>query len=446
VISSVRSAVDGTARGGPSMTPESGGSEHMADNSFRSQHSNGSHGRDSAASGPNDPLAELARLIGQNDPFADFGRNTIRVGHADDGASGQRTEPHVESAASDTYQTESDEHARDEHYAADDGDETLHREEIYDDPPRARRRGGLVTVMAVAGLAVLGTAGAFGYRTISSPSGPATPPPVIRADTTPSKIVPAVGTNEQQSNKLIQDRVGSQGERIVSREEQPIEIRDSRPARSVFPPVNVPNSTASVPANPWPTPPATAPQPTPASAAANEPKKVRTVPVKPDQPDPSARPAGAPAPTRVSGPAASAADSSLPTPGRPTAAGRPAGDGTAPMSLSPQNAAPEPPAGRPQRTALAPNPPAQPAAAPASGTYVQVSSQRTETDAQASFKALQAKYPAVLGGKQAVVRRAELGDKGVYYRAMVGPFSVEQAAELCGSLKAAGGQCIVQRN
>jgi cell division protein FtsN len=46
-----------------------------------------------------------------------------------------------------------------------------------------------------------------------------------------------------------------------------------------------------------------------------------------------------------------------------------------------------------------------------------------------------------------VIRRAELGDKGVYYRAMVGPFtSVEQATELCSSLKAAGGQCVVQKN
>ena len=118
------------------------------------------------------------------------------------------------------------------------------------------------------------------------------------------------------------------------------------------------------------------------------------------------------------------------------------------MSLSPQSSPAEPPAAQrpPQRTALAPNPPAQSAAAPAGGSYVQVSSQRSENDAQASFKALQAKYPAVLGGKQAVVRRAELGDKGVNYRAMVGPLTIEQATELCTSLKAAGGQCIVQRN
>ena len=46
-----------------------------------------------------------------------------------------------------------------------------------------------------------------------------------------------------------------------------------------------------------------------------------------------------------------------------------------------------------------------------------------------------------------MVRRADLGDKGIYYRALVGPFaSMEQAAGMCSNLKAAGGNCIVQKN
>jgi cell division septation protein DedD len=78
---------------------------------------------------------------------------------------------------------------------------------------------------------------------------------------------------------------------------------------------------------------------------------------------------------------------------------------------------------------------------------VQLSSQRSEAEAQAAFRSLQAKYPNVLGGRQAVVRRAELGERGVFFRAMVGPFaSRDQASQLCGSLKAAGGDCIVQGN
>ena len=40
-----------------------------------------------------------------------------------------------------------------------------------------------------------------------------------------------------------------------------------------------------------------------------------------------------------------------------------------------------------------------------------------------------------------------VGAKGTYYRAMVGPYGNQNAAsELCASLKAAGGQCIIQKN
>jgi hypothetical protein len=81
------------------------------------------------------------------------------------------------------------------------------------------------------------------------------------------------------------------------------------------------------------------------------------------------------------------------------------------------------------------------------GYSVQVTSERTESKAQAAFRALQAKYPNQLSGRQPIIRRADLGAKGTYYRALVGPFaSAEKAAGLCSGLKAAGGNCIVQRN
>jgi cell division septation protein DedD len=88
-----------------------------------------------------------------------------------------------------------------------------------------------------------------------------------------------------------------------------------------------------------------------------------------------------------------------------------------------------------------------PESAETGGYVVQVSSQRSEADAQASYRMLQTKYPDVLGSRRATIRRADLGERGVYYRAQVGPFaSAEEAGEMCNSLKAAGGQCIVQRN
>ena len=84
----------------------------------------------------------------------------------------------------------------------------------------------------------------------------------------------------------------------------------------------------------------------------------------------------------------------------------------------------------------------------AASTYaVQVASQRSEADAQASFRSLQAKYPNQLGSRQAAIRKVDLAAKGAYYRAMVGPFATaNEASTLCSGLKAAGGQCIVQRN
>ena len=67
--------------------------------------------------------------------------------------------------------------------------------------------------------------------------------------------------------------------------------------------------------------------------------------------------------------------------------------------------------------------------------------------AQAAFRALQAKYPNQLRGRRATIRRADLGAGGIYYRALVGPFeSAEKAAKLCSGLKAAGGDCIIQKN
>ena len=117
---------------------------------------------------------------------------------------------------------------------------------------------------------------------------------------------------------------------------------------------------------------------------------------------------------------------------------------SAPLSLAPQaGAQPDPTPGR-----MAAVNPAQTAPAPAVGGYVvQVSSQKSEADAQASFRALQGKFPAVLGSRSPLIKRADLGDKGVFYRAMVGPFgSPDEAAQFCGNLKTAGGQCVVQRN
>jgi cell division septation protein DedD len=113
----------------------------------------------------------------------------------------------------------------------------------------------------------------------------------------------------------------------------------------------------------------------------------------------------------------------------------------APLSLSPNAPAP-----RPARTAAVAQP-AAPRTHAGGGYSVQVSSQRSEAEAQAAFRGLQAKYPKILGGRHASIHKVELGSKGTYYRALVGPFaSANEAGELCNGLRAAGGQCLIQRN
>ncbi len=292
------------------------------------------------------------------------------------------------------------------------------------------KRGGMMTVVVVAALAVVGTAAAYGYRswTGSPRSGEA---PIIKADPGPNKVVPQTADS---SSKPIQDRVatGPGAERIVSREEQPVDPNTVKTSpRVVFPPLTQ-NPSPNPGGVATPVMPATR-QVTNGAASGNlggdEPRRVSTLRIRPDEANaaPTAR-----APAAAAPPPAARAPAPVTTATTPPA--------NAPMSLSPQ--------GSPAQTRTASNAPAAAALASTGGGYVvQISSQRSEADAQASYRALQGKFPSVLGSRTPLIKRADLGDKGIYYRAMVGPFtSPDEASQFCGSLKTAGGQCVVQRN
>jgi hypothetical protein len=318
----------------------------------------------------------------------------------------------------------------------------------YDDDTEEqgqKRRGGLTTVMAILALAVVGTGGAFAYRTYvgSARNGE---PPIITADTSPTKIVPAAA----DSNAKVPDRLaaGDGTEKIVPREEAPVDVNANARSgpRMVFPPLNQN-------ANP-PSPASVAPNSPPVANAANgtmpnnQPRPIKTFTVRGDQPDGAALPVtAAPAATKPAPPTRATA---APPRGTPAAANANASAST-PLSLSPQAAQQRAETAAEARTLSATNAPGQVAttgSTPAGGGYlVQVSSQRNEADAQASYRVLQGKFPSVLGSHSPVIKRADLGDKGVYYRAMVGPFgSPEEASHFCSSLKSAGGQCVIQKN
>lgn len=304
----------------------------------------------------------------------------------------------------------------------------------YAEEPQVKpRRGGTLTVIVVLALAVLGTAGAYAYRSfVGSPrSGE---PPIIKADAGPNKIVPPSG------DKQIYDRVGDKsGERVVSREEQPVDVNSQASGpRVVFPPLSQnasPPTTSAVSPSGRPTGPGVGN----GTLGGDEPRKIRTLTIRPDGTE--AAPVSAPAPAPP--PAASVPARTIPMTGTRSAA--PSASG-APIALAPPAAEQPTPAAPAPRARVASVNPAT-AAPSAGGSYVQISSQKTEADALASYKVLQGKYSGILGARSPVVRRADLGDKGVYYRALVGPFgTTEEATQFCVNLQSAGGKCIVQRN
>jgi hypothetical protein len=467
----------------------------------------GSH---ASAEGEGDPLAELARLIGQTDPFGTMGRANLplqprdgerdRHDHyqlppqadeeLDDGpvpapgppswmqraARQEAPEPqpdypsavhplhryaatHAAPAADDIHappfadaahepdpsryddalygelDSGAEDFQHDPVYADDSYDQDGYSDGAEDIVPK--RRGGMVTVIAVLALGVFGVGGAFAYRTYmgSARSGE---PPIIRADAGPTKIVP----NPADGSAKVPDRMssGDGTEKIVPREEAPVDVNAKSGPRVVFPPLNQngnPPSMAIVGQSV--APPANAGNGTLSNP---EPRKIRTLSVRGDQPDSAATPVTA-TPPATAKPAAAVRTAAPASPRTPPSAAN--ANANAPLSLSPQSQPAAEPASR-----MAATTPGQiaPSGGGGSGGYlVQVSSQRNEADAQASYRALQGKFPAVLGSRSPLIKRADLGDKGVYYRAMVGPFgSPDEASQFCGSLKSAGGQCVIQRN
>jgi hypothetical protein len=98
-----------------------------------------------------------------------------------------------------------------------------------------------------------------------------------------------------------------------------------------------------------------------------------------------------------------------------------------------------------ETNALAKSAPSAPSD-PKGGFFVQVAAHRTEQRAEAQFQVMQSKYPTILGGREPIIYRKDLGSKGIYWRTWLGPFaSREDATRLCNDLKAAGGKCFVQR-
>jgi hypothetical protein len=468
----------------------------------------------------NDPLSELARIVGQDDPFrallaGERGRGApsrpaeggddvyayepASYRHADPAPLGARgaapkhapssfddfledAEPHVYadrrhgSAPAPAAQPDYDESAWD----APEADAY-----VSEQPAPRRSRKNLVTVVGVLGMAAVGVASALMLSGGKVTTADGTPPLVTAAEG-PQKVAPNTpdGVEIPNQNKQIYERAQDEKTRIVNREEQPIDVQQAarETPRVVLPaPAGAPSSAPSAEAAAAPSNANAAAPPSNVVAALGEPRRVRTVSVRPDgtivgsdasEPAP-ARPAALTAAAPVvpaPPPAAVPAPAPVPKPAAPatpavTGATAPATAGTPPAEAAAKpvqtaSAVATPPPPRPsalpppatpaaRMAAVAPTAPAQTAAPEPviSGGYaVQLAIRNSEERARQAFADMRDKFGGPLAGASPIIRKAEFNGNTIF-RVRAGPYaSMDEANAACASIKSAGGDCFVAKN
>jgi hypothetical protein len=351
-----------------------------------------------------DPMADLARLIAQIDSHEEQtpSNDRLREGTVSDGHDERPELPLAPQLAIDLNQhrqaRDRDGHGSDDQAHDVDGELSAADKE-YKDPyaneesqdnevPRVRRRS-LTLVMAIMGLVFVGSACAVGYRNILAGSVSPTLPSNIEAVNERNSLPPVSDPQAVRSGDTREIGPVTTGsiDNMVSHEDA-IGLSKAA-ARASLP-------RTSVPATPTAGQAKQKQAATGVAAVADPPPA--TTPVVPQHPSQSS--------------------------------------GTNTTDHKP-----------PLAQATANSPPAVTDPALAQSYAVQVTSERSESRAQAAFRALQAKYPSQLGGQQLIIRRADLGAAGTYYRALVGSFaSAGKAARMCSELKAAGGSCVILKN
>lgn len=341
--------------------------------------------------------------------------------------------------------------------------------EPIDGADKGARRKRYLLLGGAAAVLVVGVGVTLGMR--GGPTGANAP--TIRASSDPFKIQPEAkpaGQKPSESASIL-DRNGSEriaASRVVTREEQPVDVREAARQASAT------NSAAPRPGPSTGAPPAGLPT---AGPAANsffpEPRRVRTVSVRPDgtiigdfpKPAPVAAPRAAP-----SRPATSATPSPAPAPVPPVPAAAPPAPGPQTSAPAPTRVASIAPPKTSERaiptavsttasTAVAATPSAPPAARANSpdrstvastprteggGYAVQLAGAGSESDARAEVARVQQRFASVLSGLEPTVRKATVGSREVYRVRVVG-LSQSDASGLCEKLKSAGGTCFVAR-
>jgi len=246
--------------------------------------------------------------------------------------------------------------------------------------------------------------------------------PLIRADNRPIKVKPENpgGMQIPDRDLFIYGQQRPQVEHLLPPPEQPM-ARPAPPPPSPNPPVAANSLSAPSPIQ------APSSATTPPAAASNSAAPAAPAAVQPAAADPapvaSAEP-GSPAPV-------------APPPSKSTARPQPQLSRAAVaaaeiLGISP-TAAPRPAAARA-------------GAVHASGMRLQLGAMRSEGEARGQWEQLKRKNPDLLGNLSGTAIRADLGDKGTYYRIQTAPVSDSASADrICGELRQRHLACMVVR-
>ncbi len=320
-------------------------------------------------------------------------------------------------------------------------------EDDYDaDDYGPQRGGGRKRLMAAVLLGAIVTGGglAYVYKSTNGEGGRGVPS-LISADNRPVKEQPADpgGRDFPNGNKLIYDRLSSDGP-TSGGPSSPARLAggdgSSGPDRATAGVVTTGGGGGTLEErieNALKAQKTDEPQ-TASNGSPDAPRTVRTMTFGPDgsQQPVNAKvqriPAGNPAPDNL------AAGVVVTT--EPTAAPRVANPIPSPeTSIEPAAQPQQQP--RPARVAsAAQQAPQITESAGGTGAYfVQIAARNDQAAAIAAFASLQQKYASVLGNYSPSVRKVDLGDKGVWFRLLVGPVENKGTADqLCEKLKGAG--------
>ena len=309
--------------------------------------------------------------------------------------------------------------------------------------PTARSRKPLYLTAAVIALGFVGIAGSLAWRGgANGPAGVA----IIKAASGPTKVQPAGldASNTPSEPNMLDKSTPPQVKKVVSREEQPIDVGAAEKSPRVIPLGDGGPSAASIPTPP---PPVRVTDQPPASIFP-EPKKVKTVAVRADGSIISTETAPAPAAQpRQTTPknATPKSENRAPTTtaeGRPAPRPQPKPAQPKPVAAKPapkQVAAVEPKDNAPDDEAAAPEETTRPK--PASGGFaVQLAAAGSEAEARQTAQRLGEKYSSALGGRRPSIQKVP--DKALY-RIRVGGMTREAAISSCEQIKASGGACFI---